>query len=53
MLHFQKNDKYTSIAIYAFCVLAALILIVMAGLNLHLFLREVKNFRGVCPGGLK
>lgn len=41
MFRFQKNDKYTSVAIYAFCVLALLILCIAAGLHFPDFVREV------------
>lgn len=41
MLGFQKNDRYTSIAIYAFCVLALLILLAVLGINMPHIYRQI------------
>lgn len=43
MFRFQKNDKYTSIAVYAFCVLALLILAVAAGTHFPRLVQEINN----------
>lgn len=44
MLRFRKNDRYTSIAIYAFIVLALIMLAVVVCINLPYFFGILRNF---------
>ncbi len=47
MLHFHKNDKYTAIALYAFAVLALLMLAVVVCINLPAIFQQFFRLVGV------